>query len=50
MKPYGRSHKISTGKLHSADNCSICAERKPPQKRVERNRAKKQIKDELSDK
>ena len=49
MRPYGRTHKIAAGKIHPANECPICAERKPPQKRTERSRAKKLIKEEVDD-
>ena len=47
MIPYGISDK-GCGKLHSADKCESCAERKPPCKRRARNRAKLSIDEEIA--
>jgi hypothetical protein len=48
MLKYGISDK-GCGKLHPANECGACAEKKPPCKRRARNKAKKQINTELED-
>ena len=46
MIPYGSKKRIK--KLHPHNECEICDEKKPPQKRAERFNARQKIKKEVN--